>query len=130
MKLCALNTSGPDAKKTEAEKTEEADAEILAAIASRRKLASDLELAKGVQYTEPLKTSYVELTVLHFVLLNVCSWRPPKFVRDRPTEQHQKLREKYHIIVEGEDVPPPIENFTVGMVNSVKLAFSHAMNRI
>ena len=46
-----------DAKKTEAEKAEEADAEILAAIASRRKLASDLELAKGVQYTEPLKTT-------------------------------------------------------------------------
>ena len=38
-------------------RAEEADAEILAAIASRRKLASDLELAKGVQYTEALKTS-------------------------------------------------------------------------
>ena len=48
-----------DAKKTDAEKAEEADAEILAAIASRRKLASDLELAKGVQYTEPLKTRWV-----------------------------------------------------------------------
>lgn len=47
----------PDAKKTSAEKAEEADAEILAAIAARRKLASDLELAKGVQYTEPLKSS-------------------------------------------------------------------------
>ena len=46
-----------DAKKTAAEKAEEADAEILAAIAARRKLASDLELAKGVQYTDPLKTS-------------------------------------------------------------------------
>ena len=46
-----------DAKKTEQERAEEADAEILAAIASRRKLASDLELAKGVQYTEALKTS-------------------------------------------------------------------------
>ncbi|KAI0798122.1 P-loop containing nucleoside triphosphate hydrolase protein [Abortiporus biennis] len=85
-----------DAKKTDAEKAEEADAEILAAIASRRKLASDLELAKGVQYTEPLKAS----------------WRPPKFVRDRSAEQHQKIREKYHIIAEGEDIPPPIENFT------------------
>ena len=48
-----------DAKKTAAEKAEEADAEILAAIAARRKLASDLELAKGVQYMEPMKTSYV-----------------------------------------------------------------------
>jgi ATP-dependent RNA helicase DDX41 len=36
---------------------EEGDAEILAAIASRRKLASDLELAKGISYTESLNTS-------------------------------------------------------------------------
>lgn len=48
-----------DAQKTTAEKNEEADAAILAAIASRKKLASDLELAKGIQYTEPLKSSYV-----------------------------------------------------------------------
>lgn len=38
---------------------EEADEEILHAIASRRKLASDLELAKGIQYTEAMKTSCV-----------------------------------------------------------------------
>ncbi|KAI8998930.1 P-loop containing nucleoside triphosphate hydrolase protein [Trametes punicea] len=85
-----------DAKKTAAEKAEEQDAEILAAIAARRKLASDLELAKGVQYTEPLKTS----------------WRPPKFIRERSEEENRRIREKYHIIVEGEDLPPPIENFT------------------
>ena len=47
----------PDAMKTEAEKREEQDAEILVAIAARRKLASDLELAKGIQYTKPLETS-------------------------------------------------------------------------
>jgi ATP-dependent RNA helicase DDX41 len=46
-----------DAKKTEAEKAEEADAQILAAIASRKKLASDMELAKGIEYTETLRTS-------------------------------------------------------------------------
>jgi ATP-dependent RNA helicase DDX41 len=46
-----------DAKKTEAEKAEEADAQILAAIASRKKLASDMELAKGIQYTQALRAS-------------------------------------------------------------------------
>ncbi|CAL1703889.1 unnamed protein product [Somion occarium] len=85
-----------DAKKTNIEKAEEQDAEILAAIASRRKLASDLELAKGVQYMEPLQST----------------WRPPRFVRERSDEEHRRLREKYHIIIEGEDLPPPIENFT------------------
>lgn len=52
-----------DAKKTEVEKAEEADAEILTAIASRRKLASDLELAKGIQYSESLRSSYVSCRV-------------------------------------------------------------------
>jgi ATP-dependent RNA helicase DDX41 len=54
-------SNGTDAKKTVGEKAEEADAEILAAIANRRILASDMELAKGISYTEPLKTSYVSL---------------------------------------------------------------------
>ncbi|KAG7086704.1 hypothetical protein E1B28_002640 [Marasmius oreades] len=84
-----------DAKKTEEQKEQEADKEILDAIRSRRKLASDMELAKGIQYTDSLKTS----------------WRPPKYVRERTEEQHRKLRERYHILVEGEDVPPPIEHF-------------------
>ncbi len=47
-----------DAKKTEGEKAEEIDQEILEAIKSRRKLVSDMELARGIQYTEPLKTRY------------------------------------------------------------------------
>ncbi|EIW85332.1 P-loop containing nucleoside triphosphate hydrolase protein [Coniophora puteana RWD-64-598 SS2] len=84
-----------DAKKTEVEKAEEADAEILAAIASRRKLASDMELAKGISYLESLKTT----------------WNPPKYILDQTEEHHRQIREKYHIIVDGEDIPPPIEHF-------------------
>ena len=52
-----------DAKKTEAERAEEADAQILAAIASRKKLASDRELAKGIEYTEALRTSCVVFVI-------------------------------------------------------------------
>ncbi|THH10174.1 hypothetical protein EW146_g8456 [Bondarzewia mesenterica] len=84
-----------DAKKTDFEKEEEEEAHILAAIASRKKLASDMELAKGIQYTEPLKSS----------------WRPPKFIRDRSDEENRKIRDKDHIIVDGKDIPPPIEHF-------------------
>ncbi|KAF6764954.1 DEAD-box protein abstrakt [Ephemerocybe angulata] len=84
-----------DAKKTVEEKTEEAEAELLEAIKSRRKLASDMELAKGISYSESMKTN----------------WRPPKFVRDRTPEENDKIREKYHILVEGDDIPPPIESF-------------------
>jgi ATP-dependent RNA helicase DDX41 len=92
-----LKKAAEDAQKTVGEKAEEADAEILAAIASRRKLASDLELAKGIQYTESLTTS----------------WRAPRYIRERTQDQHTAIREKYHILVEGEDIPPPIEHFTV-----------------
>ncbi|KAF5358049.1 hypothetical protein D9756_001780 [Leucocoprinus leucothites] len=84
-----------DAKKSEGEKAEEADQEILEAIRSRRKLVSDLELAKGIHYTDPL----------------TASWRPPRYIRERTEQEHQKLRDKYHILVEGEDIPPPIEHF-------------------
>ncbi|KAF7311682.1 DEAD-box ATP-dependent RNA helicase 35 [Mycena kentingensis (nom. inval.)] len=84
-----------DAKKTAAEKAEAEDAEILEAMKSRRKLASDLELAKGISYTESLQTS----------------WRPPHYIRDRSNAHHQRVRDKYHVLIEGENVPPPIENF-------------------
>ncbi|KAG1837720.1 P-loop containing nucleoside triphosphate hydrolase protein [Suillus subalutaceus] len=96
-----------NAKKTDVEKEEEADAEILAAIASRRKLASDLELAKGISYTDSLTTS----------------WRPPKYIRERTDEQHRRLREKYHIIVDGEDIPPPIEHFSDMKIPELMLQF-------
>lgn len=46
-----------DAQKTDHEKKDEQEAEILAAIANRRQLASDRELAQGIKYTDPLKTS-------------------------------------------------------------------------
>jgi hypothetical protein len=59
LKSLSLLISPTDAKKTDQEKAEEADAEILAAIASRKKLASDMELAKGINYTESIQTTYV-----------------------------------------------------------------------
>lgn len=40
-------------------------------------------------------------------------WRPPKFVRERSEEENTRIRDKYHILVDGEDIPAPIENFTV-----------------
>lgn len=58
---CLCQYFPTDAKKTDQERAAEADAEILAAIASRKKLASDMELAKGINYTESLKTTYVAL---------------------------------------------------------------------
>ncbi|KAG8855168.1 DEAD-box ATP-dependent RNA helicase 35 [Tulasnella sp. 330] len=96
-----------DSKKTDTQKNEEVEEEMLAAIASRRKLASDLELAKGVQYTTTMKTS----------------WRPPRYIRERSEEHHTKVREKYHIIVEGDDIPPPIPTFADMKIPNCLLKF-------
>lgn len=38
-------------------------------------------------------------------------WRPPKFIRDMEEIQHLAVRQKHHIITEGDDLPPPIDNF-------------------
>jgi len=39
------------------------------------------------------------------------SWRPPQFLRDMSEQQHTDVRDKYHIITEGNEIPPPINNF-------------------
>ncbi len=46
------------------------------------------------------------------------SWRPPRHIREKTEEHHDRIRAKYHIIVEGEDIPPPIPTFTVSFANA------------
>ncbi|KAG9018914.1 DEAD-box ATP-dependent RNA helicase 35 [Tulasnella sp. 427] len=96
-----------DSKKSEAQKVAEEDEKILQAIASRRKLVSDLELAKGIQYSEAMKTS----------------WRPPRYIRERTEEENQRIRKEFHIIVEGDDIPPPIPDFVDMKIPSALLKF-------
>ncbi|KAG0665013.1 hypothetical protein C6P46_000639 [Rhodotorula mucilaginosa] len=85
-----------DAAKTEQQKREEEEAKILAAQeATRKTLAGAEEIAKGIVYTERMKTS----------------WQPPHYIRNKPEEEHQAIREKFHIITSGDDVPPPIPTF-------------------
>jgi len=58
-------------------------------------LMSVKELAKGVVYTDAMTTG----------------WRPPRHVREMSEEEQQAIRDKWHILVEGEDIPPPIKSF-------------------
>jgi ATP-dependent RNA helicase DDX41 len=58
-------------------------------------LQSSSEIAEGVRFAESLKAS----------------WRPPAYIRERTEEQNQDIRNKWHIIVEGQDVAPPIKSF-------------------
>merc|ERR1711871_670080 len=38
-------------------------------------------------------------------------WKPPSHIRSMPLEEQEAIRKKWHIITEGEDVPPPIRKF-------------------
>ncbi|XP_039736059.1 putative ATP-dependent RNA helicase DDX41 isoform X2 [Pteropus medius] len=53
------------------------------------------EMAKGITYDDPIKTS----------------WTPPCYVLNMSEERHERVRKKYHILVEGDGIPPPIKSF-------------------
>ncbi|KAJ3364876.1 hypothetical protein GGF31_008885 [Allomyces arbusculus] len=73
----------------------EKEAELLKQLVMKRKLASDKELAKGIQYSEAMRTS----------------WTPPRALMARGEQAFERTRKKYHILVDGEDIPPPITRF-------------------
>ncbi|KAL1529301.1 hypothetical protein AB1Y20_000255 [Prymnesium parvum] len=72
------------------------ETEILASIDQGFKpLMSVQELATGVVYSEAMVTG----------------WRPPRHIREMDEAQRQEIRDKWHILVEGEDLPSPIKSF-------------------
>ncbi|XP_033207780.1 ATP-dependent RNA helicase abstrakt [Belonocnema kinseyi] len=85
-----------EAKKESAlERQLKEEEKILESVAENKALMGVAELAKGIQYEDPIKTS----------------WRPPRTVLQIAEEKHEKLRRKLRILVEGEDVPPPLKSF-------------------
>lgn len=69
--------------------------EMIERLSERKTLMSVRELAKGIQYTEPMKTG----------------WKPPSHVRRMSEKECDEIRKQWHILVEGEDIPPPVKNF-------------------
>ncbi|XP_047078876.1 DEAD-box ATP-dependent RNA helicase 35A-like [Lolium rigidum] len=53
------------------------------------------QAAKGITYTAPLRTG----------------WKPPLRLRRMPRADADELRRRWHILVEGDDVPPPARCF-------------------
>ncbi|KAI2803062.1 hypothetical protein RDWZM_001236 [Blomia tropicalis] len=82
-------------KENEIEKQLKEEEKILEIVAEKKALMAVSELAKGIQYQEPIKTS----------------WAVPKFILKQPEDVHEKTRKKYCIIVEGEQLLPPIRSF-------------------
>jgi ATP-dependent RNA helicase DDX41 len=81
--------------KTEEEKRVEEEKEMLEALVHRKKLQSAEEIAGKVLYTEPLRTS----------------WSPPAHLREWSEQECTAYRKNAHIIIDGENVPPPCRTF-------------------
>ncbi|ORZ00942.1 P-loop containing nucleoside triphosphate hydrolase protein [Syncephalastrum racemosum] len=84
-----------ESEKTEEQKQLEQERLIEEAQARHKALVSVQEAAAGVQYDKPMETS----------------WSPPRAILDLPEEDHEAVRNKYHILVEGLDPVPPLTSF-------------------
>ncbi|VDD91150.1 unnamed protein product [Enterobius vermicularis] len=80
---------GPEEKKREEEE------KLLESVAPGTALMAVAEIARGIKYEESMKTS----------------WRPPRHVLAMSDNDHAQTRRKKGILVDGEDVPPPIASF-------------------
>ncbi|XP_022161748.1 ATP-dependent RNA helicase abstrakt isoform X1 [Myzus persicae] len=82
-------------KESEMEKQLKEEEKILESVAEKKALMGVAELAKGIQYDDPIKTS----------------WTPPRYILAMPEERHENVRLKLRILVEGEEIPPPLKSF-------------------
>lgn len=80
---------------TPAEQMVQQEKEMMENLSDRKTLMSVRELAKGITYTDPLVTG----------------WKPPLRIRKMSQKSCDTLRKQWHIIVDGDDIPPPIKNF-------------------
>ncbi|XP_014093034.1 ATP-dependent RNA helicase abstrakt [Bactrocera oleae] len=85
-----------EAKKISAvEKQLKEEEKILESVTQQKALMGVAELAKGIQYEDPIKTS----------------WRPPRYLAVMTDERRNAIRKRLRILVEGDDVAPPIRSF-------------------
>jgi ATP-dependent RNA helicase DDX41 len=85
-----------DTKKVSAvEKQLKEEEKILEIVAEKKALMGVAELAKGIQYEDPIKTS----------------WKPPQYVLEKPLYVHDAIRHRLKILAEGEEIPPPLKTF-------------------
>ncbi|KAI9317350.1 P-loop containing nucleoside triphosphate hydrolase protein [Zopfochytrium polystomum] len=91
-----LRKEGVIREKTDVEKEIARQKEVEEAqLRNTKSLFSDKELALGVAYTEPMASS----------------WTPPRYIRDMRGDEIEEVRKQWHIIAEGENIPPPIRSF-------------------
>ncbi|KAF4370450.1 hypothetical protein CsatB_013833 [Cannabis sativa] len=93
VKASQLKRDAPEITPTE--QIVQQEKEMIEHLSDRKTLMSVRELAKGITYTDPLPTG----------------WKPPLPIRRMSMKQCDAIRKQWHIIVDGDNVPPPIKNF-------------------
>ncbi|MEE6479764.1 hypothetical protein FKM82_012370 [Ascaphus truei] len=82
-------------KESAKEKQLKEEEKILESVTEGRALMSVKEMAKGITYDDPIKTS----------------WKAPRYILGMSHARHDRVRRKYHILVEGDGIPPPVKSF-------------------
>jgi ATP-dependent RNA helicase DDX41 len=85
----------PDPVHSKIEQQLKEEQEILKSFEQFVPLQAVKERAHDIKYTEPMKTG----------------WRPPSHIRSMTQRECDAIRKEWHIIVQGDDIPPPIKNF-------------------
>ncbi|CAH9080312.1 unnamed protein product [Cuscuta europaea] len=78
-----------------AEQMVQQEKEMIEHLSDRKTLMSVRELARGITYTDPMLTG----------------WKPPLGIRRMRKRARDTIRKKWHIIVDGDDIPPPVKRF-------------------
>lgn len=90
-----LKKKAEQIKESERERLRREEQSLLQTVLADQALMAASELAKGVKYDKPLKSG----------------WRPSKRVRRREESEHDEIRKKHEIVVEGTDIPPVCSTF-------------------
>ena len=93
VKATQLKRAAPEVTATEQRIQQEK--EVIDNLSDFKSLRSVREIAKGIIYTDPIETG----------------WKPPLHLCRMPVAKANKLRRKWHIVVDGDDVPPPARDF-------------------
>lgn len=93
--VAQLKAAFKPAEKTQEEKIKEREAQVLAELSRQPALKPVAELAHGVEYTEPMPSS----------------WHAPRYLRRAKEDHHKDIRDLHRILVEGESIPPPCVSF-------------------
>lgn len=87
-----LKKEAAERKETEKEKRLKEEAEILESITEKTALKAVSELAKGIEYTESIRTT----------------WKAP---RDVAAQEQERIRKELNILVEGDNIPVICRSF-------------------